>query len=74
MRQETTGVSAGIAVLFVGLLASAICVTGIGLGIVGIRKGEPGRPIAWTGISIGSLPFVVLIVWGLIILLEALRP
>lgn len=74
MRQETTGVSAGIAVLFVGLVLNVLCFAGITLGIVAIRKRESRTAVAWVGIIVGCLPFLAFAGWGLHTLLENLRP
>src|SRR5207248_6280185 len=47
LRQDTTGVSAGLSVLFVGCLSLALSVSGIAFGILALRNG--GRRMAWTG-------------------------
>jgi hypothetical protein len=65
LRQEPTGVSAGLAVLFCGFLSVTLGLLGVIFGIVAlrrIRRGEcGGRGKAWTGIVLGCLPFVVLV-------------
>jgi hypothetical protein len=64
LRQETTGVSAGIAVLCCGLLSSTLCLLGVISGIVALRRIRSiecgGRGMAWTGIVLGCLPLVVM--------------
>lgn len=74
MRQETTGVSAGIAVLFLGFLLTILCLAGIVLGVVALRKGEPGRVFAWVGVILGCLPFLAGAGWGIHTILENFRP
>jgi hypothetical protein len=65
MSQETTGVSAGLAVACVGFLALVLCLLGVTGGAVALRKirgGEGGgRGVAWTGIVLGCLPPAVLL-------------
>lgn len=60
---ETTGVSAGLAMLFVGFPSFTLCLLGGIFGAVAlsrIRSGEcGGGRKAWTGIVLGGLPFVV---------------
>ena len=67
LSQETTGVSAGLAVLYVGFLSGTLCLLGIIFGIVALRRirrgGPGGRGPAWAGIVLGCLPFAVLLVW-----------
>src|SRR5262245_42974028 len=64
LRQETTGVSAGLAVLCCGLLSGTLCLLGVISGVVAlgrIRRGEcGGRGKAWTGLVLGCLPLVVM--------------
>jgi Domain of unknown function (DUF4190) len=65
---ETTGVTASVAVLCFGSLSGTLCLLGVIFGMVAlrnIRRGEAGgRGKAWTGIVLGCLPFVVVLVWG----------
>src|SRR5262249_14281879 len=65
LQQEPTGVSAGIAVFFFGFLTVMLGLLGTVCGIVALcrtRDGEcGGRGMAWTGIVLGCLPFVVLV-------------
>jgi hypothetical protein len=65
LHQETTGVSAGLAVLCYGFLSGTLCLLGVifGIGVLRrIRRGEcAGQGIAWTGIVLGCLPLVVLV-------------
>ena len=76
MRHEPTGVSAGIGVMFVGLLSIALGLSGAIFGIVRLRKirsGEcGGRAAAWMGIVLGCLPFVVLVGYMMPVLWQAL--
>jgi hypothetical protein len=58
---ETTGVSAGLALLYVGLPSFTLCSLGIIFGVVAVGRigsGEyRGGGIARTGIILGWLPF-----------------
>ena len=69
MAGATAGVGAGFFVLAVGFLSSTLCFLGIIFGMISlrrIRRGEcGGRGIAWTGIALGGLPFVALLVWNI---------
>ncbi|MEX2139476.1 MAG: DUF4190 domain-containing protein [Pirellulales bacterium] len=60
---ETTGVSAGLAVLYVGFPSGTLCLLGVIFGVVAlgrIRSGEcRGGGMAWTGIVLGCLPFAL---------------
>src|SRR6185437_1899507 len=68
LHQETTGVSAGLAVLCYGFLSGMLSLLGIIFGIValrGIRLGERGgRGMAWTGIVLGALPITVFLAYA----------
>src|SRR5687768_15580421 len=63
---ETTGVTASVALLQVGLLAGLLCLCGIAFGIVALRKSRGGayggRGKARVGIGLGFLPFAALLV------------
>ena len=76
LHQETTGVSAGLAVLCYGFLSGTLCLLGVIFGIVAlrrIRRGERGvQGIAWTGIVLGCLPLVVLMGYLIPVLWQAL--
>src|SRR5262245_6440249 len=67
MRQEPTGVTAGLAVSCYGFLSVTLGLLGLSFGIVAlrrIRRGEcGGRGKAWTGIVLGCLPLVVLVAY-----------
>ena len=77
LHQEPTGVGAGLAVVFFGLLSIALGSSGVIFGIVALRRihsGEcGGRGKAWTGIVLGCLPVVVLVSIVTPRLWEALR-
>jgi hypothetical protein len=64
LRQEPTGVGAGLAVLCCGFLSGALCLLGVISGIVALRRirsGEcGGRGKAWTGLVLGCLPLVLM--------------
>jgi hypothetical protein len=76
MHQETTGVSAGIAVSCAGLLSGTVCLSGVVCGIAALRglRGTAGRGrgLAWSGIVLGCLPLVVLLAYLVPVLWEAL--
>jgi hypothetical protein len=65
MHGDTTGVSAGGALLFFGGLSIALGLLGIVAGVVALRRtrgGEcGGRGLAWAGLVLGFLPLVVLL-------------
>jgi Domain of unknown function (DUF4190) len=77
MRQETTGVSGGLAVLCCGFLSGTLSLLGVICGIVALRRmrsGEcGGRGAAWTGLLLGCLPLVVMAGYVTPGLWEALR-
>ena len=67
LQQEPTGVSAGIAVAFYGFLSVTLCLLGVIIGLIALRRircGEcGGLGKAWTGIVLGCLPLVVLVAY-----------
>jgi hypothetical protein len=66
---ETTGVSSGLALLYVGLPSFTLCSLGIIFGVVAVgwvlRDEFRGAGLARTGIIIGWLPFAVYFVGSL---------
>src|SRR5262245_42665685 len=60
---ETTGVSAGLAMLYVGFPSFTLCSLGVIFGVVAVGRiwsdGFRGGGMARTGIVIGWLPFAV---------------
>ena len=74
MRGDTTGVSAGLYVLFFGFLSVSLWLLGVISGVVAldkVRGGEcGGRGLAWAGLVLGCLPFAVSFAWAVYVWLR----
>jgi hypothetical protein len=67
LHVEPTGVTAGLAVECYGLLSLTLGLSGVIFGITALRRIRrgmaSGRGIAWSGIVLGCLPFLGLVVY-----------